>query len=295
MSLPYVITILVTSGDPDGVRVVEKSNWTGSGMVFSRSDLASAVAQGLSSPGVYILMGEDPDESSEGLIYIGEAEDVGKRLGSHQKDDAKDFWTDTVAFTSKDAALNKAHIRYLESRLISLALTAKRVLLTNGTQPSPPPMSAADTAEAEGFLSEMLAIFPVLGISAFDTPSSKSTGRIRYFLNGPDAKGEGEERSDGFLVFAGASCRMEANKPLRPGFDRLRSKLITSRVLVEQDGVYVLTEDYLFNSPSTAATTLLSRTANGRIVWKDANGVTLKEHQIAAADSAGPAPYGAES
>ena len=40
-TLPYVITILVTSGDPDGVRVVEKSNWTGRGVMFARADLGA--------------------------------------------------------------------------------------------------------------------------------------------------------------------------------------------------------------------------------------------------------------
>ena len=34
MSDPYVLTILVTSGDPEGVRVVEKSNWSGQGVVL---------------------------------------------------------------------------------------------------------------------------------------------------------------------------------------------------------------------------------------------------------------------
>jgi hypothetical protein len=287
MGLPYVITILVTSGDPDGVRVVKKSNWTGSGMVFSRSDLADAVAQGLSSPGIYVLLGDDPDEAFEALVYVGEAEDVGKRLASHQKDDAKEFWTDTVVFTSTDAALNKAHIRYLESRLITLAHGARRVRMANGTQPSPPPMSPADTAEAEGFLAEMLAIFPVLGVSAFDKPVAHAPGRVRYHLSGPDAQGEGEERSDGFLVFAGATCRIEETNSLSPSFSKLRSKLVASGVLVEQDGVYRLTEDHLFKSPSTAAMTLLSRNANGRVEWKDANGVSLKEHQVSAASMAG--------
>lgn len=280
MSLPYVITILVTSGDPDGVRVLEKSNWTGSGMVFSRSDLADAVAQGLASPGIYVLMGDDPDETFEGMAYVGEAEDVGKRLASHQNDDSKDFWTDTVVFTSKDAALNKAHIRYLESRLISLAHDVKRVRLANGTQPSPPPMSHADRAEAEGFLAEVLAIFPVLGVSAFDKPVAHELGHVRYFLSGPDATGEGEDRSDGFVVFAGATCRIEETTSLSAGFSKLRSQLLASGVLVEEGEVYRLTEDYVFKSPSAAAATLLSRNANGRTEWTDASGVSLKHHQI---------------
>jgi len=287
VSLPYVITILVTSGDPDGVRVVEKSNWSGSGMVFSRSDLALAVAQGLASPGVYVLIGEDPDEVFEAVAYVGEAEDVGKRLAAHQKDDTKEFWVDTVVFTSKDAALNKAHIRYLESRLISLAHGAKRVRLANGTQPAPPPMSPADKAEAEGFLVEMLAIFPVLGVSAFDKPVANEPGRVPYHLSGPDAAGQGEDRSDGFLVFAGATCRIEETSSLSPSFSKLRSQLVASGVLVEQEGVYRLTEDYLFKSPSAAAATLLSRNANGRMEWTDDSGVSLKRHQIDDATIAG--------
>lgn len=280
MSLPYVITILVTSGDPDGVRVVEKSNWTGSGMVFSRSDLADAVAQGLSSPGVYVLMGDDPDEAFEAMAYVGEAEDVGKRLASHQNDDSKEFWTDTVVFISKDAALNKAHIRHLESRLIGLAHDVRRVRLVNGTQPPPPPMSLADKAEAEGFLVEMLAIFPVLGVSAFDKPVTHEVGHVRYFLSGPDAAGEGEDRSEGFVVFAGATCRVEETASLSDGFSKLRSQLVASGVLVEEDGVYRLTRDFVFKSPSAAAATLLSRNANGRTEWVDGSGISLKRHQI---------------
>lgn len=284
MSLPYVITILVTSGDPDGVRVVEKSNWSGVGVVFSRTDLGAARSQGIASPGVYVLLGDEFDSAFEGVVYVGEGEDVGGRLASHLRDDAKDFWTSTVVFTSKDSALNKAHIRYLESRLIELAHAARRVRLANSTRPAPPPMSAADRAEAEGFLDAMLAIFPALGVSAFDKPVPGVVKTRRYFLRGPDAAGEGEDRSDGFLVFAGATARVEETSSLSDSFRRLRARLVEAGVLVLDGGVYRLTEDQLFNSPSTAAMTLLSRNANGRTEWKDADGTTLKAHQTAAAE-----------
>jgi hypothetical protein len=283
VSLPYVITILVTSGDPDGVRVVEKSNWSGQGVVFSRTDLALAQAQGIDVPGVYVLLGDDLDASFEGIVYVGEGEDVGKRLGSHQRDDAKEFWTSTVVFTSKDSALNKAHIRYLESRLIELAHVARRVKVANSTRPAVPPMSAADLAEAEGFLAEMLAIFPVLGVSAFDRPAVREVAGIRYRLSGPDASGEGEDRNDGFLVFAGATARIEETASLSEPFSRLRRRLVETGVFVHDGGLYRLAEDHLFNSPSTAAMALLSRNANGRTEWKDSSGVTLKEHQTRAA------------
>lgn len=286
MTLPYVITILVTSGDPDGVRVVEKSNWTGQGVVFSRADLGAA-AQWISSPGAYVLLGDDPLEEYEGQIYIGEGEDVAKRVAQHQSDDTKEFWRSTVAFTSKDSALNKAHIRYLESRLIDLAHEARRARLTNGTRPAIPPMSAADCAEAEGFLAEVLAIFPVLGVDAFSRPATQEPGRIRYYLSSTEAQGSGEERSDGFLVFAGAKARIKESNSISDANRRFRSRLLKSGVLAE-DGVgsYRLTVDHLFRSPSTAAMTLLGRNSNGRVEWKDEQGVTLKQHQEEAAQQA---------
>jgi hypothetical protein len=284
VSLPYVITILVTSGDPDGVRVVEKSNWTGRGVVFSRSDLPAASEQGLGSPGVYVLLGDDPDEAFEAQVYIGQGEDVGRRLVAHQRDDAKEFWTDTVVFVSASGTLNRAHILYLEARLVDLAHGAKRMRMANGNRPTVPSLSAADQAEADGFLAEMLAIFPVLGVAAFDRPAPSSPSERRYFLSGPDAAGEGVERSDGFLVFAGATARIEETASLSPSFGRVRSRLVASGALVQEGGVYRLIQDTVFKSPSTAAMVLLSRNANGRTEWKDTGGVTLKQNQ---ADAAG--------
>jgi hypothetical protein len=38
-------------------------------------------------------------------------------------------------------------------------------------------------------------------------------------------------------------------------------------------------QDYLFNSPSTAAGVVQGRSANGRIDWKDNSGRTLREFQ----------------
>ena len=47
----------------------------------------------------------------------------------------------------------------------------------------------------------------------------------------------------------------------------------------DQDNILDLTQDYLFDSPSTAAGVLLGRSANGRIEWKNQLGQTLKSIQ----------------
>ena len=76
--------------------------------------------------GVYLLVGPDPDDPSRQLVYVGESDNVLKRLLSHNRKDAKVFWERTVVIVSKVENLTKSHVRYLESRLIKLAQDARR-------------------------------------------------------------------------------------------------------------------------------------------------------------------------
>ena len=283
MAMPYVISVLVVSGDPDGVRVVEKSNWTGRGVMFGRADLASALEQSLDGPGVYVLLGDDDSDDFDAQVYVGQAEDVGKRLKQHLRDQSKDFWERTLVFDSPIGALNRAHISLLESKMIELARESRRARVANGNLPSLPHLSAIDAAVAEGFLAEAKAIMPAIGVDVFDVPdtSSPETGEVAYRVSGPDAEGSGVERSDGFLVFAGALARKEATSSLSTSLARHRDRLVAAGDLVDAgDRQWRLTSDVLFKSPSTAAMVVLGRNANGRVDWKDDEGVSLKEHQI---------------
>lgn len=285
MTGAYVISVLVATGDPDGVRVVEKSNWSGRGVVFARSDLTSAKSFDLDVPGVYILLGEDPDGAFDEQVYVGQAERIITRLGQHIADPAKDFWTRTVVFTSKDLALNRADILYLEHRLLELAEAARSVRISNTKRTTAPTVSAMDRAKAEGYLAELLGVLPVIGVNAFEVVTARqSAGAVRYHLSGPNAAGDGEDRAEGFVVFKGSTGRIAETASLSQPFVALRKKLVAQGLLVERDGVYVLTEDHAFRSPSTAAMVLLGRNANGRMEWRDRNGVTLKEHQERAAE-----------
>jgi hypothetical protein len=286
MSHPYVLTMLFTSGDPDGIRVIENPNWSGRGLMFSRSDLADTTGQQIDSPGIYVLQGDDPDDEFGSQIYVGQSENVRNRLTQHQGDDAKDFWTDTIVFVSSSGALNRALISYLEGELISRAKKSKRAKVANGTQPSPPSLSAVDSAVAAGFLAEMLSILPVLGLDVFDEPTRSTSPRRQYELSSGGATALGEDRSDGFLVQRGATARKEVRDSLKPSSRRFRQQLITSGVMVADGDHYQLVEDYLFKSPSAAATILIGGHTNGRVEFKDEHGVTLKQHQIEAAERA---------
>jgi hypothetical protein len=77
---PFSITLFATSGDPEGIRHVDKSNWSGYGVVFNK-ELFPLLKQepGFSQAGIYILVGNAAEET----IYIGEADPVGDRLKNH--------------------------------------------------------------------------------------------------------------------------------------------------------------------------------------------------------------------
>ena len=118
--LGFSVKIFVPAGDPEGIRVIEKSNWTGKGIVFPRSLFIEEVRsrEELKRPGVYVLWDAGGSEQLPSA-YVGEGNVLLPRLDSHMK--SKDFWTHGVAFISKDQSLNKAHVQYLEARLVQLA------------------------------------------------------------------------------------------------------------------------------------------------------------------------------
>ncbi|XID96204.1 DUF4357 domain-containing protein [Paenibacillaceae bacterium WGS1546] len=57
----------------------------------------------------------------------------------------------------------------------------------------------------------------------------------------------------------------------------LRNKLISDGVVEKQDSYYVFVSDYIFNSPSAAATIILGRPSNGWADWKNSSGKTLDD------------------
>jgi len=125
------IRIFLANGEADGVWVVEKSNWTGKALMAPRTRYKELRSRpDLDGPGVYLLIGPTESGVPATRVYIGETDDLPGRLDSHNKN--KDFWNRVIVFTSKDANLNKAHIRHLEGRLIALAKAANRAEIENG-------------------------------------------------------------------------------------------------------------------------------------------------------------------
>ena len=281
MSTPFSLRIFVADGDPDGLRVVERSNWIGKALIFPRALLPKVKQRDeLGQTGVYLLLGPRDDGEGEKL-YIGEGDPIRPRLESHYAQ--KDFWTRAVCFVAAPGQLNKAHVQFLEANLVRLAKAAKRMPLDNGNAPTEPTLSEADRADMLVFLANMLGMLPVLGVQAFEqAPPPAASAATLLTCKGKGVLATGYESSQGFVVKAGSHAVLDAVPSMQQhvrGMFELRQELIGNGVLAVEGGGYRFSQDYVFTSPSTAAAVVLGRSANGRIEWKDAQGRTLKELQ----------------
>ncbi len=273
--LGFSVRIFVPSGEPEGLRVVEKSNWTGQGFVFPRSHFSTVRDKELlNHTGVYVLW--EPGEFGQlPLAYIGEADVLSRRLEHHAKN--KDFWTNVIAFLSKDHSLNKAHAKYLEARLVDLADQAKRCELTNGNVPRTPSLSPADKVDAELYLADMLLCLPVVGVNFFDKPRREAGTSRDFLLNAKGILARGYEAASGFVVRADSQAVKEQVASISSSISDLRNILCRKKILEDAGANYRVVQDYPFSSPSKAASVLLGAPMNGLTAWKDADGRTLKE------------------
>ena len=290
MTTPYSLKIFLPDGNPDGIKTIEKTNWSGQGFVFPRALMSEATKRKeLNRTGVYILKGDD-ENSSFPKIYIGEADPLLERLRIHAL--KKDFWTICYTFSSKDESLNKAHIQYIESRLVRLASRGKRCTLENGNEPEEPTLSEADRADAHLFLQEMLLCFPILGLGMFtnvDTaPSTSKTSEQpapvsivgeELYIDAKGVEATGVQLADGFMVRKESGISGDETESFPQRYKEIREELIKKSVLINKSGQWIFAQDYVFNSPSAAASVILGSSRNGLLRWKNKSGVTLGELQ----------------
>lgn len=272
------IKLFLVHGDAKRLRTAELSNWTGKAVAGPRTEFDSILARDEAvNPGVYFLTGVDP-ESGKAAVYIGEAESIRDRLRSHL---SKDFWNHVVFFVSKDETLTKAHVRYLEGRLIEQAKAAGRVTVVNG-QASGAKLPESDREDMEIFLARIHQLMPVLGADALVPIAATTEGASKAPLLYCEIKGlkaTGRQTPSGFVVLKGSQAVLKerASAHQYPYTLAARRRLIEDGTLLEKPAHYVFTRDSEFSSPSAAATVVHGGSANGLLAWKDAGGHTLKD------------------
>jgi hypothetical protein len=279
MILSATIKLYLPLGDPKRVRTAEISNWSGKAVAGPRTDLDHLLVRTeLANPGVYLLLGADP-QTGELAAYVGEAEAVSEHLKQHK---GKEFWTSAIVFVSKDENLTKAHIRYLEGRLIVEATKVGRYKLTNAV-PSGAKLPESDQQDMEVFLERIAQLLPVLGSEILTpvAPLIQSTTQSDYlFCTVKDIEAKGLRSPNGFVVLAGSNAVLKERdgaKTHGAWIVALREQLVADGSLIQQGDKLVFAKDVEFSSPSAAAGVVRGGTAAGPIAWINKQGKTLKE------------------
>lgn len=272
------IKLFLPRGDAKSLRTAEISNWTGKAVAAPRTELDDLLArEELEKAGVYILIGSDP-LTNAARAYIGEAEVIRERLKQHK---TKEFWVSAIVFVSKDENLTKAHVRYLESRLLTEATLIGRFTLEQN-QAGGSRLPESDREDMEVFLARIKQLLPVLGsdiLAPITQPAEKPQpgGVLLCRIKGAEARGQ--RTANGFVILKGSTAVL-VERPAAENYPYViaqRKQLIADTTLVEKDGFLVFTKDAEFSSPSSAAVVIHGGSANGLTAWKTEDGKTLKQ------------------
>jgi hypothetical protein len=254
------------------------SNWTGKAVAGPRSEFDGVLGRDESrKSGVYFLTGTDA-ESGKPAMYVGEAEAIRDRIRAHLE---KDFWNQIVYFISKDENLTKAHVRYLEGKLIEQARVANRAVIMN-TQSSGARLPESDREDMDVFLDKVGQLLPVLGVELL-VPAAARGGeqpeKKMLFCEIKGIQARGHLSPDGIVVLQGshAVLKERASTKKYPWALNMRERLKQEGALAAESDHLVFTRDVEFSSPSAAAAVVHGGHANGLIAWKDRRGRTLKE------------------
>ena len=265
------ISIYIPDGDARSLKVCDMKSSIVKSIFVPRNKLKEASkVEELNEPGIYFLFGED-EASGKIKVYIGEADPIFKRLKQHNK--SKEFWTKAICFVSEKRNLNKAHIKFLENYCCEKLNNSSKCILSNSTTPTKSTITAQDKDFVLSFFDDLKILISALGFPIFDR--TKEVSKNILICKGKDALAKGIYSSDGLTVLKGSTCNLTETPTAGPWVINMRQKLKDSNVLKQKGKTLVFLEDYIFNSPTAAAATVLARRANGWTEWKDRSGSTL--------------------
>lgn len=275
------IKLFLVAGEPKGLRTAEMSNWNGKVVAAPRSDLANLLARPEAErSGVYLLTGVNP-ETGRATVYVGEAELIRSRVKNHV---GLEFWNHAVYFVGNEN-LTKAHVRYLEGRLIEQAKKIGRADVVND-KGSGARLPESDTADMEIFLEKIHQLLPVLGVEVFVpvaaiTKTSDDIGVLTCEIKG--LRATGRLTPNGMVVLAGSQAVLNERPSTAkyPWSLEMRKALKSDGSLVVKKEHLLFARDVEFTSPSAAAAVIHGGQANGLTAWKNSKGRTLKDLESA--------------
>jgi hypothetical protein len=278
------LRIYMLDGGAIGPKTVEIGNWSGKAIYTPRAYMKNILVRAeFNSSGIYLLRSESDSVEYGESVYIGETEYLRSRLKQHIAE--RDFES-AICFLSKDELLTKGHVKYLESRLISLAHLANNSHVENITNPQLSRLSEADISDMEYFIDQIRLILPAVGLNTLVEAVPRTSGTAlqvssseMYKVKSKTLSATMVEIDNAFVVMAGSEASFTANKSMSTGWSKLRKKLLDAGILKSDGKRLLFKEDAIFSSPSAAASVILGRQAPGPLVWISVTGESYKDVQ----------------
>jgi hypothetical protein len=264
------ITTYLIDGNPQGVQNIFISNKICSLMLIPRSSLDIINKRDeLKTPAFYLLLGED--EYQQPKAYIGETENFTERIKDH--DYKKTFWQKALVFISKDGAMTKADVQFLEHMAVALAQISKRYNISENKQiPKAPNLPEHQRSSIEEFFEDVKLLTSFVGCTIFDIPVQKD--KHLFFIKNKVCQAKGFYDDHGFTVLKGSIVAIKTV----PSFTWPEKREKEINEFAESiDGKLILHTDRTFSSPSSASVFCLGSNNNGWDTWKDEKGQSLDE------------------
>lgn len=272
---PQTIQIFLPDGSPTSIKEAEITNRLVKAVFFPRNKINEVSKRELVNyTGVYFLFGIE-EETGKSKVYIGEGEDCFKRIQSHNRN--KDFWTHCVIIITKTNEYTKTDGKFLEHYCLEKAKEIGRYKTENDTGSRKPSLSESREYDLLDNFETLKILLATLGYPLFESTRAAKSNKDVFYCKGKKAVATGEMVDEGFVVYKGSKANIEETNTIGSTAKKVRSSLIEKGVLVKENDVLAFSEDYVFNSPSTAAASVLGRSTNGWTYWKNKEGKTLDE------------------
>ena len=166
------ITMTLTKGNPDCIRTASFKRGDILAVAFRRDELSEVkkeLKNIITRPGVYVLIGKNPDNPKRPIAYVGEGKEVSKRLTAHDKG-KPDSWTDAAVLVSNlGDPLTVSETRNLEGLLVNKIKLLRQWDVDNSRSPSDNPggLSKHDNDDLERSLGDAIVMLDALGINVF--------------------------------------------------------------------------------------------------------------------------------
>ena len=277
MARAKVITLILQEGSPNKETIATMSNRPIKAIKIPRTDINTCDSEELEDVGVYLLFCKE--ENNKDSVYIGESENVKKRLLQHIRDYNAEkeqyYWHTAVVITSDE--LTKTKIRYLESKFVDICKICNRYDCLTKSRHRNTKMSKADLAIIDEIIDDAKLLVNTLGYKIFEplVETDAKTGQIKtevLRLEVKDGLGLGIYTSEGFVLLKGSKIRKELQSSVPDNIISLREEY---KDKITSDNI--TTEDILFNNPSPAAAFVSGTSISGPANWRNSKGFSINE------------------